>query len=219
MSQPAAMPKTAKERGKIAPCKLAHVVLRTSRYTKVIEFYKLLLEAQAMYENEQITFLTYDEEHHRLAIANVPGLLPKVKAMAGVDHFAFTFESLGDLLHMYQRVKKCGVVPIWCINHGGTISFYYEDPDSNVVEMQIDVFQSNEDIDAYLQGDDYNSNPLGVDLDPDELSRRFDAGETFTELVKRDQIGHRHVATLPRRYLGWLHWIIANIAYKLGIPM
>ena len=100
MYQPAALPKPAKERGKIAPCKLAHVVLRTSRYTKVIDFYKLLLEAEVMYQNQQITFLTYDEEHHRVAIANVPGLFPKLKAVAGVDHFAFTFESLADLLHM-----------------------------------------------------------------------------------------------------------------------
>ncbi|MFT5770408.1 MAG: catechol-2,3-dioxygenase [Lysobacterales bacterium] len=219
MYQPGALPKPAKERGKIAPCKLAHVVLRTSRYKKVIDFYKLLLEAEAMYQNQQITFLTYDEEHHRMAIANVPGLFPKLKALAGVDHFAFTFESLGDLLHMYQRVKSHGIVPIWCINHGGTISFYYEDPDHNVVEMQIDVFQSNEQIDEYLKGDDYNSNPIGVDLDPDELLRRFDAGETFEELIKREQIGHRHVATLPRRYLGWVHWIIANVAYKLGIEI
>ncbi|MFT5362193.1 MAG: catechol-2,3-dioxygenase [Porticoccaceae bacterium] len=219
MDQHAALPKPAKERGKIAPCKLAHVVLRTSRYTRAIEFYKLLLEAEVMYQNEQITFLTYDEEHHRIAIANVPGLLPMIKAMAGVDHFAFTFECLGDLLHMYQRVKKLGIVPIWCINHGGTISFYYQDPDSNVVEMQIDVLQTNEQIDEYLQGDDYNSNPIGVDLDPDELLRRFDAGEPFEELVKREQIGRRHVATLPRRYLGWFHWIVANIAYRLGISM
>ena len=86
MYQPAALPKPAKERGKVAPCKLAHVVLRTSRYNKVIDFYKLLLEAEVMYQNQQITFLTYDEEHHRVAIANVPGLFPKLKALAGVDH-------------------------------------------------------------------------------------------------------------------------------------
>lgn len=219
MHQAASLPKPAKERGKIAPYKLAHVVLRTSRYAKVVAFYKLLLEAEVMYQNQQITFLTYDDEHHRMAIANIPGLLPKIKAFAGVDHFAFTYENLGDLLQTYQRVKRQGIVPIWCINHGGTISIYYQDPDRNVVETQIDVFKTNEEVDEYLKGDDYNSNPIGVDFDPDEMVRRFGAGEPFDELIKREQIGHRHPATLPRAYLGWLHWLIANIAKKLGFQM
>jgi catechol-2,3-dioxygenase len=219
MSQASSLPLPAKQRGKTAPYKFAHVVLRTSRYTEAIDFYKQLLEAEVMFQNEQITFLTYDEEHHRVAIANIPGLFPKIKALAGVDHFAFTFETLGDLLQTYLRVKSFGIVPIWCINHGGTISIYYQDPDGNVVETQIDVFGTNEEVDAYLKGDDFNANPIGVDLDPDELCRRFDAGEPFEELVKREQIGRRHAATLPRAYLGWFHWVVANIAYKFGVSM
>ncbi len=55
------------------PKKLAHVVLRTPRYKEMVEFYKTFLGAEATYENDFLAFLTYDEEHHRIAIAAIPG--------------------------------------------------------------------------------------------------------------------------------------------------
>jgi hypothetical protein len=33
--------------------------------------------------------MTYDEEHHRIAFAAVPGLVEKLKNSAGLDHLAF----------------------------------------------------------------------------------------------------------------------------------
>jgi hypothetical protein len=35
------------------------------------------LGAEASYENEILSFLTYDEEHHRVAIVKVPDTGPK----------------------------------------------------------------------------------------------------------------------------------------------
>src|SRR5258708_2880130 len=56
------------------PTKLAHFVLRTSRYPEVVDYYMVLLCAQPSFANEALTFLTYDEEHHRIAVINVPAL-------------------------------------------------------------------------------------------------------------------------------------------------
>ena len=103
-----------------------------------------------MYANEFITFLTYDDEHHRVAIANMPGLLPKPKFLSGVDHAAFTYADLGDLLLTYRRLERSGIKPHWCINHGGTTSMYYHDPDHNQVELQIDNFHSHDEMNAFL---------------------------------------------------------------------
>ncbi len=52
----AKMPKTAKERGKVAPAKLAHVVLRTKegRVQTVLDWYKTVLEGEAMLETPMI---------------------------------------------------------------------------------------------------------------------------------------------------------------------
>src|SRR3546814_2857729 len=85
-----------------------------------------------------IAFITYDEEHHRLAIGYVPDLRDRDQGVAGVDHFAFAFGSLGDLLANYIRLKNIGILPYWCINHGPTTSLYYRDLDGNQIETQVD---------------------------------------------------------------------------------
>ena len=167
------LPETAIMRGKIAPAKFAHVVFRTGRYEKMINWYKSVLEAEPMYANDFITFLTYDDEHHRVAIAKAPALLPKLRTQSGVDHIAFTYATLGDLLATYQRVNALGIRPYWCINHGGTTSMYYQDPDHNHVELQIDNFTTPEEINAFLDGPEFTENPIGEDFDPDEMVTRF----------------------------------------------
>ena len=76
MNAVAKMPKTAKERGKVAPAKLAHVVLRTppERVGLVLDWYKKVLEAEAMFETEGFGFVSYDTEHRRVAVLGFPGV-------------------------------------------------------------------------------------------------------------------------------------------------
>ena len=45
-------PATARARGKIAPVKLAHIVLNTPRYRQMVEWYKTVLEAVPVFEND-----------------------------------------------------------------------------------------------------------------------------------------------------------------------
>ncbi len=216
MTQKAGIPSTARERGKIAPAKFAHVVLRTSRYAKMVDWYKSVLEAEPMFANDMATFLTYDDEHHRVAIAHMPGLLPRPKFMASVDHIAYTYECLGDLLHTYKRLKAAGIEPIWCINHGGTTSMYYADPDNNQIELQIDNFETKEEANAFLAGPDFVTNPIGIDFDPDELCARLDAGESPRELVRWKDVAPRSPTTIPRAYLGWFQHLLIRIASSVG---
>ena len=58
----------------------------------------------------------------------------------GLEHVAFTYASLGDLLDTYERLRELGITPYWSINHGPTTSLYYRDPDGNGIELQIDSF-------------------------------------------------------------------------------
>jgi len=102
----------------ISPSMLAHVVLRTNNFTKMVEYYKNFLGAQATFENDFLSFLTYDDEHHRIAIAHVPGTGPKDRTLSGLDHIAFTFNTLQDLALSYVQRKKLGIEPVWCVNHG-----------------------------------------------------------------------------------------------------
>lgn len=179
-----AIPRTAKQRGRVAPVKMAHVVLRTNQYDEMVAWWKCFLEAEPLHANPLITFLTFDEEHHRLAIARLPNLAPKVPSSVGVDHFAFSYGSVGDLLATYERLAAQGVRPSTSIHHGITLSFYYLDPDRNEVELQVDVFDSVEATNAFLAGGVFTRNPIGVLFDPDALVKRWHEGASDAELLR-----------------------------------
>lgn len=49
-------------------------------------------------ENGELAVLAYDDEHHRIAILNVPGLSRQPDGISGFHHAAFTFSCLRDLL-------------------------------------------------------------------------------------------------------------------------
>jgi catechol-2,3-dioxygenase len=74
-----------------SPASLVHVVLRTSpeNFSKVNEFYKIFLAAAASYENDWIAFLSYDEEHHRVAVVGMKGTGDKQDKTCGLEHFSF----------------------------------------------------------------------------------------------------------------------------------
>ena len=179
------VPKTARERGRVAPAHLAHFVRKTSRFGEMVEWYQRVLEAEIAYSNEMLAFLTYDDEHHRVAIIAIPGLVEPPPNAWGTDHIAFTYASLDDLLHTYKRLKKNGIEPYWAINHGPTTSLYYKDPDGNSIETQIDNFATVQEADAWLRGGEFEENSIGVIFDVDELVARHEAGVPFSELVER----------------------------------
>jgi len=175
----------------VSPIKLAHIVLRTARYAAMVDFYRKLLGARTQMENGVLAFLAYDDEHHRVAVLNIPGLADQPDGIAGVHHIAFTYASLRDLVSTYERVERLGIKPIWCTNHGPTTSMYYADPDGNQLELQVDNFDSVEEADAFMQGGEFRENPIGVDFDPAVLARRVRAGESDKVLKKRAHIGPR----------------------------
>lgn len=108
----------------VSPVKLAHVVLRTSpeKFAEMVSFYKTFLGAHAVIENETLSFMTYDDEHHRIAIAALPDLKSKDKTTSGLEHISFTFKDINDLLSGYTQRKELGINPLWCVNHGPTLS-------------------------------------------------------------------------------------------------
>ena len=195
---PRAVPQPAAARGRIAPVKFAHIVFRTGQKDAMVDWYRTVFEAEVALANPLLTFLTFDEEHHRIAIAGMPGLKAQDRQTAAMEHCAFTYASLGDLLATFQRLRAKGITPYWCINHGPNLSFYYRDPDGNQVELQIDVFDSTQAIEEWFRTSDFATNPIGVKFDADELIRRFDAGEAPAELTVRPHIPREQVfAQLP----------------------
>ena len=171
---------------KIVPAKFAHAVLRTNKFKQMVDWYKTVLQAEVVFENQMLAFMTYDDEHHRLAIAAFPGIEDRAPRAAGLDHLAYTFTmgSLDDLTENYLRLKELGISPHRCVNHGVTTSMYYRDPDGNKVELQIDNFATAEELKGFFRSNDFSKNPIGVSFDPDELARQYHAGVPESELKK-----------------------------------
>jgi len=187
MNAIAKMPKTAKERGKVAPAKFAHVVLRTppERVAMVLDWYKTVLEGEAMYETDGLGFVTYDTEHHRVAVLGFPGIKEHIDGYAGMHHMAFTYADLGDLMHTYNRLKnEHDIKPEFCINHGPTTSMYYFDPDKNQIELQVDNVPE-EKFAEYFENGEFTDNPIGIKFDPDEMTAKLAAGVPEAELLQR----------------------------------
>lgn len=112
-----------------SPSKLAHVVLRTNNYDSMKAFYKSFLGAHSTLETDVLCFVTYDQEHHRIGIINMPDLTKKKPESSGLEHIAFTYTDINDLALTYLQRKENGIVPFWQVNHGPTMSVYYKDPD------------------------------------------------------------------------------------------
>jgi len=105
-----------------------------------------------------------------------------------MEHLSFTYASLGDLLATYRRLAQHDIRPYWPINHGPTISLYYKDPDGNRLELQYDVFERNQDLDAFFASGAYVENFMGIIFDPEQMIARFEAGEPLAEITARPKL-------------------------------
>jgi catechol-2,3-dioxygenase len=169
----------------IPPVKFAHVVLRTKRLGETAAWYETVLGARQVFRNDFIAFLTYDDEHHRIALVQSPAFADPVENAVGLEHFAYTCGSLGDLLQTYKRLAGKGIHPFWCVNHGPTTSMYFRDPDGNRVELQVDNFPDAESLQAWFKSDAFSKNPIGVNYDPEKLLARWENGDAESELVRQ----------------------------------
>ena len=170
---------------RVAPAKLAHVVLRVRDLPAMRDWYKTVLQADVTQEASGLSFLTYDDEHHRIALVAIPGIEARDETLrVGMDHIAFTYRSMADLLHTYERLRDAGITPFWPINHGVTVSMYYRDPEGNRIELQVDAFATMAEGKAYMRSEAFRTNPVGVIFDPEDLLRRFKGGETVQSLLR-----------------------------------
>jgi YD repeat-containing protein len=195
----------------VSPVKLAHVVLWTRQVPQMRDWYVQVLAGRTVHENPAGAFLTYDDEHHRIAVTD-PDVAAKMAAelagtseglvgtggvttsdisaedlaalpLHGLSHIAFAYGTLEDLLANYERLEQESISPTMTINHGTTTSMYYADPDGNQVELQVDNFETAEEGVAFMESESFARNPVGVPFDPDAFLTRLRAGERAADLV------------------------------------
>ena len=174
--------------GAVAPNKLAHFVVRTNDLAASRHWYLTVLAGQVAFENAMCCFLTYDDEHHRVGLIKMGDLEAPQAHTVGVDHIAFTFSELSELLATYKRLERADIRPYWCIIHGPTVSMYYRDPQGVAVELQYDVFRTTAEVEAFFAAGNYEENFIGVVFEPGEMIARFENGEPLSEIVKRPRL-------------------------------
>jgi catechol-2,3-dioxygenase len=200
------------------PREIHHVFFRTRRLEAMRHFYRLVLGAET-FDLGWISFVSFDQAHHRLALFRRPGgralgaMAPatrrsflanarrrarsaRYRARAvraflrnltnqGLDHVAYEYEELDQLLATFLRLKAAGVEPYWTVHHGPTISFYYADPDGNGAELQWDEFQGDRERFARVRGQDFLLDPIGVDVEPERLVAARRAGLSPARVAER----------------------------------
>lgn len=166
--------------------RFAHFVLQTGQPEALTDWYCKLLRGHVVYGNHGLTFITFDEEHHRVALICPPHKMAQATpATAGLHHTAFTFDNLDGLLERYEEVRADGIEPVTSVQHGVTTSLYYRDPDGNHVEFQIDNFADPEAATAYMHGPEYDADPVGPAFDIDRMVQARRDGASVEQLNTR----------------------------------
>jgi len=157
----------------------------------VVEFYCTLLNAEMVRERpNNVTFLTYDDYDHRIAVFKREGWSKRADKTLGVAHVAFAYESLGELMYIYKTMKALGHTPHKALNHGNSTSFDYRDPDGNEVEIMIDNYAplENQAYKRHYQGTaDFGSSADG-DFDPEKMLALYEQGVPDSILLDREEV-------------------------------
>jgi catechol 2,3-dioxygenase len=179
--------------------RLQHFGLATANLEAMLDWYRKVL---GMTVNSRVTapsgprggpsfsaaFVSNDEVHHRIALFELPGIVadPDKLRHARVQHVAFEYDTLDDLLGTYTRLKGLGILPVMAADEGSQTSFYYLDPDQNSVELNVNNYGNDWTATEHMRtAPSFADRPRRVFIDPDELIAARKAGASPWELHER----------------------------------
>lgn len=189
----------------LTPMRMSEIVLKTSRFEELRDFYQGLLGIAPFYEHRpenptaivpgrqeraseiRLCFIRTFLEHpyaQVLGIFEIPGTRPQPSGDPGLHHMQFRNATMADLFTRYERLKSLGIIPHRTANHGPGTSFYYRDPDRNICEISANNFETLEEYLAFFASDAYRKNPSGLEIDADAYIAKYKNGMPLAELVK-----------------------------------
>ena len=123
-----------------------------------------------------------------MAVFEVPGLVadPEKLRHLRVQHIAFEYESIDDLLGTYARLKSLGIMPVMAADETVGTSFYYVDPDGNNVELNVNNYGNEWTATEHMR----TSPAFGrAQVDPDKMIAARKAGASAWGLHERALAG------------------------------
>ena len=162
---------------------LHHFGLTTANLEAMVNWYGKVLGMTSNHQTSKplgtrgpsgvrVAWVSNDEANHRIAIVELRGLVDDLGRIhhRRLQHVAFEYPSVDDLLATYARLKGLGIEPVLTADHGATTGFYYEDPDRNSVELLADNFGDWKKSTEYLRtSSEFAANPMGAYVDPDAM--------------------------------------------------
>ena len=181
--------------------RLHHLGLTTSNLDALVVWYRKVLGMGIVHRTSEggkdvpainAAWVTNDEANHRLAFVQLPGLNadPDRSQHHRIQHVAFEYRTLDDLLGTYTRLKGLGIEPVLCTDGGSQTAFYYEDPDRNSVELNVDNYGDCWTSSEHMRTSaEFAKNPMGTFVDPDKMIVARNAGALPYELHRRAWTG------------------------------
>jgi catechol 2,3-dioxygenase-like lactoylglutathione lyase family enzyme len=180
---------------------ISEIVLKTGRFAEMRAWYEIVFGAEPFFVTEdfQNPGFAGAEGVTKVAFFRLQGAFPFNQIFAifaqdaigqrpgsdpGMHHGQLRHASLDELFIRYEALKECGIRPAYSWNHGPGSSFYYEDPDGNLIELSAPNFDNEKDYLAYFATESYRRNITGIEVDPDDYVQRFRSGTPQADLVK-----------------------------------
>src|SRR5688572_24479221 len=151
------------------PTKLAHVVYMTRRFDEMLSWYQNVFEAKVQHKNPAFAFLN-------MSVLHPEGTETDSDSKIGVNHVGYTYSNVGELVETYSRLRGLDITPYWQVHHGVTLSLYYQDPDGNRMEFQVDCCANAVEAHVYMNSHSFAANPVGVEVDFDSLLAQYRKG-------------------------------------------
>ena len=136
-----------------------------------------------------VAFASNDEVNHRISIFEMPGLSVDRDRLrhAKVQHVAFSYKGLDDLLGTYIRLKNKGITPVWAADQFFQTAIYYQDPDLNTLELNVNNFDDEWTVTEQLKF--LPKGPTLTYIDPEKMIEAHKAGASAWDLHERALAG------------------------------
>jgi catechol 2,3-dioxygenase len=179
--------------------KLQHFGLTTANLEAMIDWYRKVLGMTINHRSAapaggqrgpslSAVWLSNDEVNHRIAFVELPGLTVDLDKSrhARLQHVAFEYPTIDDLLGTYARLKDLSILPALAADQGLQTALYYSDPDQNSIELNVNNYGNQWTATEHIKtSPSFAARPMGAYVDPDKMIAARKAGASPWELHER----------------------------------